>query len=65
MLKATHAYLQTQIATTSQADVLIMLYDGALKFLLRPRSASRPRTWPARDPADQGAERHQRAAVQR
>ncbi len=34
---ATHAYLQTQIATTTQADVLLMLYDGALKFLHQAR----------------------------
>ena len=33
MLKATQAYLQTQVNTTSQGDLLIMLYDGAIKFL--------------------------------
>ncbi|MDY7001010.1 MAG: flagellar export chaperone FliS [Thermodesulfobacteriota bacterium] len=33
MLKATQAYLQTQVNTTTQGDLLIMLYDGAIKFL--------------------------------
>ena len=33
MQKAAHAYLQTQVTTTSQGDILVMLYDGAIKFL--------------------------------
>ncbi len=33
MQKAAHAYLQTQVTTTSQGDILIMLYDGAINFL--------------------------------
>jgi flagellar protein FliS len=33
MQKAAQAYIQTQVTTTSQGDVLILLFDGALKFL--------------------------------
>uniref|UniRef100_A0A7C4EII8 Flagellar export chaperone FliS n=1 Tax=Fundidesulfovibrio putealis TaxID=270496 RepID=A0A7C4EII8_9BACT len=33
MQKAAQAYLQTQIATTTQGDLLIMLFDGCIKFL--------------------------------
>jgi len=33
MQKATQAYLQTQVTTTTQGDLLIMLFDGAIKFL--------------------------------
>lgn len=33
MQKAAHAYLQTQVTTTSQGDVVVLLYDGAIKFL--------------------------------
>ena len=33
MLKATQAYLKTLVNTTTQGDLLIMLYDGAIKFL--------------------------------
>ena len=33
MQKAAHAYLQTQVTTTSQGDVVVLLYDGAVKFL--------------------------------
>lgn len=33
MQKAAHAYLQTQVATTSQGALLLMLYDGAVNFL--------------------------------
>lgn len=31
--KALNAYFQTQVNTTSQGELLLMLYDGALKFL--------------------------------
>ena len=37
MLKAANAYMQTQVTTTNQAEVLIMLYDGAIKFLNRAK----------------------------
>jgi flagellar protein FliS len=33
MLKAAQAYFQTQVTTTSQGHLLLMLYDGAIKFL--------------------------------
>lgn len=33
MRQAARAYLETQVTTTSQGQVLIMLYDGAIKFL--------------------------------
>lgn len=33
MQKAAQAYLQTQVTTTGQGDVVVLLYDGALKFL--------------------------------
>lgn len=33
MLKAAQAYFQTQVTTTSQGQLLLMLYDGAIKFL--------------------------------
>lgn len=33
MQRAATAYLQTQVTTTSQGDIVIMLFDGALKFL--------------------------------
>ncbi len=33
MQKAQQAYLQTQVTTTSQGELVVMLYDGAIKFL--------------------------------
>lgn len=33
MQKASQAYVQTQITTVSQGELLLLLYDGALKFL--------------------------------
>ncbi len=33
MQKAAQAYFQTQVATTSQGDLLLLLYEGAIKFL--------------------------------
>jgi len=33
MSKAAHAYLATQVTTTSQGQLLIMLYDAGIKFL--------------------------------
>ena len=37
MQKAAQAYFQTQVTTTTQGDLLIMLFDGALKFLNRAK----------------------------
>jgi len=39
MQKAANAYLQTQITTTTQGDLLIMLFDGAIKFLNRAKES--------------------------
>ncbi|MBU1002055.1 MAG: flagellar export chaperone FliS [Proteobacteria bacterium] len=33
MIKAAQAYFATQVTTTSQSDLLLMLYEGAIKFL--------------------------------
>ena len=35
MQHAAQAYLETQVTTTSQGQLLIMLYDGAVKFLVQ------------------------------
>ncbi|MBQ7739517.1 MAG: flagellar export chaperone FliS [Desulfovibrionaceae bacterium] len=37
MNKAAHAYFKTNVSTTDQGHLLIMLYDGALKFLAQAR----------------------------
>jgi len=39
MQNATKAYLSTQVTTTSQADLLILLYDGAIKYLAQAKEA--------------------------
>lgn len=33
MQRAAAAYLQTKVTTTDQGDIVVMLYDGAIKFL--------------------------------
>jgi flagellar protein FliS len=33
MQKAAQAYIQTQVTTTNQGDLLILLFDGCIKFL--------------------------------
>lgn len=33
MLKGTQAYVQTKFSTVGQGEILILLYDGAIKFL--------------------------------
>lgn len=37
MNKAANAYFQTRVSTTDQGQLLIMLYDGALKYLAQAR----------------------------
>lgn len=37
MQKAAHAYLQTNLTTNSPGATIVMLYDGALKFLNRAK----------------------------
>ena len=39
MHKAAQAYFQTQVTTTTQGDLLIMLFDGALKFLKQAKES--------------------------
>jgi len=39
MQKAAQAYLQTQVTTTTQGDILIMLFDGAVKFLRQAKES--------------------------
>jgi flagellar secretion chaperone FliS len=38
MQKAVQAYFETQVTTTSQGELLIMLYDGAIKFLVQSKA---------------------------
>ena len=38
MNKAAHAYFQTKIGTTDQGQLLLMLYDGALKYIQQART---------------------------
>ncbi|MDR2892561.1 MAG: flagellar export chaperone FliS [Deltaproteobacteria bacterium] len=33
MQKAAHSYMQTNVSTTSPGEIIILLYDGAIKFL--------------------------------
>ena len=37
MHRAANAYLQTDVSTTSPGELIIMLYDGAIKFLTRAK----------------------------
>lgn len=37
MNKAAHAYFQTKVTTTDQGQLLLMLYDGALRYLQQAR----------------------------
>lgn len=37
MRQAARAYFETQVTTTSQGQILIMLYDGAIKFLTQAK----------------------------
>ena len=38
MQKASVAYMQTQITTTNQGELLLMLYEGAIKFLTQAKT---------------------------
>ena len=49
MNRATNAYRQTQVTTTSQGEVLLMLYDGAISFLSQAKERI-----DAKDPAGKG-----------
>lgn len=37
MQRGTAAYLQTKVTTTSQGDIVVILFDGALKFLTQAK----------------------------
>ncbi len=39
MNKAANAYFQTKVSTTDQGQLLIMLYDGALRYLAQDRKS--------------------------
>ena len=45
MQKAVSAYMETTAVTTSQGEVLVMLYDGAIKFLTRARTKIEERNY--------------------
>ena len=49
MQNAAHAYLQTQVGTTGRGEIVVMLYDGALRFLAQAREKME-----ARDMAGKG-----------
>lgn len=38
MHNAARAYLQTQVTTTKPGDVVVLLYEGAIKFLLQAKA---------------------------
>lgn len=38
MQKAAYAYLATQVTTTDQGDLLLLLYEGAIKFLKQAKA---------------------------
>ena len=48
MHKAAQAYFSTQISTTSQGQLLLMLYDGAIKFLHQAKEKMRNKDYAAK-----------------
>ena len=48
MQNAAHAYRQTQIGTTGQGEIVVMLYDGALRFLAQAREKMENRDYTAK-----------------
>lgn len=48
MQKAAHAYLQTQVTTTTQGELLLLLYDGAIKFLNQAKAKIAERDYAAK-----------------
>ena len=48
MQKAVQAYFETQVTTTSQGELLIMLYDGAIKFLVQSKAKIKERDYAAK-----------------
>ncbi|GAB7078607.1 flagellar export chaperone FliS [Megalodesulfovibrio paquesii] len=45
MHKAATAYLQTSVGTTSQGEILLMLYEGAIKFLRQAQEKIKERDY--------------------
>ena len=45
MRQAARVYMETQVTTTSQGQVLIMLYDGAIKFLTQAKAHIRAKDY--------------------
>lgn len=48
MNKAAKAYFQTKITTTDQGDLLIMLYDAAIKFLNQAKTKMKEKDYAAK-----------------
>lgn len=48
MQRAAHAYLSTQIHTTSKGELLIMLYDAAIKFMKQAKVKIEERDYAAK-----------------
>lgn len=48
MNKAANAYFQTKVSTTDQGQLLIMLYDGALRYLTQARDKILARDYAAK-----------------
>ncbi len=48
MQTAARAYLKTQVNTTSQGDILILLYEGALKYLTQAKEKIAARDYAAK-----------------
>ncbi|WP_432735640.1 flagellar export chaperone FliS [Maridesulfovibrio sp. FT414] len=48
MQRAAHAYLSTQIHTTSKGELLIMLYDAAIKFMKQAKIKIEERDYAAK-----------------
>ncbi|MFZ5810706.1 MAG: flagellar export chaperone FliS [Thermodesulfobacteriota bacterium] len=48
MQTAARAYLKTQVNTTSQGDILILLYEGALKYLAQAKEKIAARDYAAK-----------------
>jgi flagellar protein FliS len=48
MQRAAQVYLETQVTTTSQGQILVMLYEGAIKFLVQARERMAARDYAAK-----------------
>lgn len=48
MQNAAHAYLQTQVGTTGRGEIVVMLFDGALRFLAQAREKMEARDMAAK-----------------